>query len=178
MPTATWILTVLRHEAWDVLQHVLAGAVGEDWLQKLIKKCKRHDLLSKEHPLTVPISQDARFAKAQVMERPGREQEPSAGGLGWDATSLSYFSDHYPRLTEDVLDELMSLLYCRSPQNAGGSTAQCQTRINEALRRHSRITSQPVDLQADCNSLLSDVPWAQTLRHLQFLTFFLSLLAQ
>lgn len=72
----------------------------------------------------------------------------------------------------------MSLLYSRSPQNAAGSTAQCQTRINEALRRHSRITSQPVDLQADCNSLLSDVPWAQTLRHLQFLTFFWSLLAQ
>lgn len=30
-----------------MLQHVLAGAVREDWLQKLIKKCKRHDLLSK-----------------------------------------------------------------------------------------------------------------------------------
>lgn len=30
-----------------MLQHVLTGAVGEDRLQKLNKKCKRHYLLCK-----------------------------------------------------------------------------------------------------------------------------------
>lgn len=38
--------------------------------------------------------------------------------------------------------------------------------------RHSGVTSQPMDLQANCNSLLSAIPWARTLRHLQVLTCF------
>lgn len=130
-----------------------------------------------EHLRMVLIFQDARFAKPQVVwSIPAENRSPQLRSqlqvcgeiqLLW-VSSLTIIQDSqkmcwmswWAFCTADLLKTLQ------------GQQHSAKLESMRPYSRHSRTRSQPVDLQADCNSLLSDVPWAQTLRHLQLLTFF------